>query len=80
MRWNRTTEPAVAEKGRRRSARRPFFQLEKDATGAQEKGHSLSEVILAAEIAMLFLYLPFIIFEAWMLSPGKHNVGELDAA
>jgi hypothetical protein len=29
---------------------------------------------------MLFLYLPFIIFEAWMLGPSKRNVGDLDAA
>jgi hypothetical protein len=29
---------------------------------------------------MLFLYLPFIILEAWMLSPRKRNMGELDAA
>jgi hypothetical protein len=36
--------------------------------------------ILATEIAMLFLYLPFIIFEAWMLGPCKRNVGDLDEA
>jgi len=29
---------------------------------------------------MLFLYLPFIIFEALMLNPPKRNVAELDAA
>jgi hypothetical protein len=29
---------------------------------------------------MLFLYLPFIIFEGWMLSPRKRNVAEPDAA
>jgi hypothetical protein len=29
---------------------------------------------------MLFLYLPLIIFEGWMLSPRRRNVGELDAA
>ena len=54
--------------------------MKEDATAAQQKAHSLSEVILATEIAMLFLYLPFILFEALMLSPPKHNVGELDAA
>jgi hypothetical protein len=43
-------------------------------------GHRSSEVTLATEIAMLFLYLPFIIFEALMFSPRKRNVGELDAA
>ena len=26
---------------------------------------------------MLFLYLPFIIIEAWMFSPRKRNMGEL---
>ena len=29
---------------------------------------------------MLFLYLPFILFEALMLSPPRHNAGEPDAA
>jgi hypothetical protein len=29
---------------------------------------------------MLFLYLPLIIFEGWMFSPRKHNVGELNTA
>ena len=29
---------------------------------------------------MLFLYLPFILFEALMLSPAKRNLSELDAA
>ena len=47
---------------------------------AQRKKVSLSEVILATEIAMLFLYLPIIIFEAWMFGARKRNVGELDAA
>jgi hypothetical protein len=54
--------------------------LKKDATAAQQKTSHSSEVILVTEIAMLFLYLPFIILEALMLSPPKRNVGELDAA
>jgi hypothetical protein len=29
---------------------------------------------------MLFLYLPIIIFEAWMFGACKRNVGELDTA
>ena len=51
--------------------------MKEDATAAQQKAHSLSEVILATEIAMLFLYLPFIILEAWMFNPRKRNMGEL---
>jgi hypothetical protein len=54
--------------------------LKKAATAAHKKVKSLSEFILATEIAMLFLYLPVILFEALMLSPPKRNVGELDAA
>jgi hypothetical protein len=54
--------------------------LKKDANAAQQKSSRSSEVILVTEIAMLFLYLPFIIFEALMLNPPKRNVGELGAA
>ena len=53
---------------------RPFFQQRKMQLAR------LSEVILATEIAMLFLYLPFIIFDALIFSPPKPSVGELDAA
>ena len=62
--------PECGGTGRPRSA----FQF---CLPCSEKGHSLSEVILATEIAMLFLYLPFIILEAWMFSPRKRNMGEL---
>jgi len=62
--------PECGGAGRPRSA----FQF---CLPRNEKGHSLSEVILATEIAMLFLYLPFIIIEAWMFSPRKRHMGEL---
>ena len=29
---------------------------------------------------MLFLYLPIILFEAWMFGARKRNLGELDTA
>jgi len=45
-----------------------------------KKVHAQAKLFLVTEIAMLFLYLPFIIFEALMLNPPKRNVGELGAA
>jgi hypothetical protein len=57
-----------------------LFPGTRDATAAVQKHQRSSEVILATEVAMLFLYLPFIIFEALMFGPHKRNMRELDAA